>query len=106
MANINKFSNQKLNLFKKSYLKMLILKHIIMLLCFAQNYQLLTSKNKLILFTEVNQILLKVRGKGESKIINPNFKFKPYIYYLNDEQIPKKFKESSIDLPESENTVK
>ena len=77
-----------------------------MLLCFAQNYQLLTSKNKLILFTEVNQILLKIRGKGESKIINPNFKFKPYIYYLNDEQIPKKFKESSIDLPESENIVK
>ena len=76
-----------------------------MLLCLAAYNQLITSKNKLILFIEVNQIVLKVRGKGKGQIINPNFNYNPYIYYLNNELIPKKFKESSIDLPESENIV-
>ena len=105
MENINKSTNYKHKVFNTSNLKILLLKHLFLPLCLILIESFRTSRIKFILFTEVNQILLKVKGKGKIQIINPSYAYKPYIYYLNDEAIPKKFKNSEIDLPNSENKV-
>ena len=105
MENINKYMNYKQKIIKENYLKILLFKYLIIILYLRIVYPFLVTRNKFIIFSEINQILLRVKGKSTSQIIYPNFKSKPYIYYLNDETIPKKFIESSIDLPESENIV-
>ena len=106
MENIKQFSNYRNILYNANNIKILFIKYIIIFLCFSSNNSLRTSINRIISFTDVNQILLKVKGESKSQVIYPKFNNKPYIYYLNDEPIPKRFKESSIDLPESENIVK
>ena len=106
MKNKSTFKNHQQRIYIENYLKNVLFKYLIILLSFVSINPFLTSRNKFILFSEVNQIFLKVKGQGKIRIINPDYIYPPYIYYLNDEGIPRKFKDSDIDCPKSENKVK
>ena len=81
-------------------------KQLIILLLFIQTYLLLNPRYKYILFSELNQIILKIKGNGNISIINSNYNFKPSSYYLNEDSNPKTFTNSSIELINIENEVK
>ena len=61
---------------------------------------------KFLFFSELNQILLKVKGNGIVKIFNSNFIYKPSKYYLNNDTSPRIIYSSSIELPNTENEIK
>ena len=84
-----------------NYLKILIFNYLI--ICISQ----IASRNKLILSSNDNKIILKVKGKenGLVKILNSGYNNMPTSYYLNDEQDPITFSEDSINLQDSINKV-
>ena len=84
-----------------NYLKILIFNYLI--ICISQ----IASRNKLILSSNDNKIILKVKGKGNGlvKILNSGYNNMPTSYYLNDDQDPITFSEDSIDLQDSINKV-
>jgi len=55
--------------------------------------------------TNYNIIILKVKVPGKIKIINPNYSFKPFSYFLGMSLIPITFKDPEIELTKSENQI-
>ena len=64
------------------------------------------SRNKLLLYSEPNQILLKINEIGTFPIINSGYYFKPDSYYLNNDPSPKVFTGQNITFTESSNDIK
>ena len=83
-----------------------LLKHLIIVFCIIPANPIPKSGCKHILFSKLNQILLKIKAAGTISIINSDYNFKPSSYYLNEDSNPKTFTNSSIELINIENEVK
>ena len=102
MENKNKFMNCKYK--KYNNFKALLFKYLIILLIIPNNL-LLYSRNKFVLFSQPNIIMLKVNEKGTFPIINPDYAFKPDLYVLNNDLTPKMFLSPTIEFQKPENRV-
>ena len=80
-------------------------KHLIIFLLLIQTNLLLNPRYKHILFSELNQIILKVKGSGNILVINLGYNDKPSSYFLNNDSTPKTINGSSIELSKTENEV-
>ena len=106
MERKNKYMNSHHKIYNKNYLKIFVFKQIIIMLYLNIIKPFPNLRNKFFLFSELNQILLKVKGSGMVNIFNPDFNFKPSSYYLNNDTNPKAINNASIELVDSENEVK
>ena len=93
MDNENKFTKFINEIYNINTLKIFSFKQLIIILTIAYANGLL------------NQIILKVNGIGKFPVIYSKYSFKPDIYYLNNETVPKKFVGSNIEFTQSENEV-
>ena len=106
MKGNNKSINNKNKIYNKNNRKFLLLNHFIILLNVFQINLLVYSKNNFLLFSELNEIKLKIKGIGNFPVLFCNYSFIPSSYYLNDDETPRVFINSTIDLPNPENEVK
>ena len=106
MKGNNKNMNNKNKIYNKNNRKFLLLNHFIILLNVFQINLLVYSKNNFLLFSELNEIKLKIKGIGNFPVLFCYYSFIPSSYYLNDDETPRVFINSTIDLPNPENEVK
>ena len=99
MESKKKFKNCNNNISKK----VLIFKYLILLLSFIKVKPFRNQKNNLILFSGLNQILLKVKGNNFVKILNPYYNCTPTSYNLNNNPNQITFNSASIQITSSEN---
>ena len=102
--------NKYMNIYNKknseNYFKISIFKYIILLLYLNSIQPFPNKRNKFFLFSELNQIFLKVKGTGMVNIFNPNYNFIPSSYYLNDDINPRAINNGTIELQDYENKIK
>ena len=105
MEKVGYFMNNNYNAYKVNFLKAFIFKHLIILLCLISVNPYPIPGNGLPSLKNYNIIILKVKVPGKSKIINPNYSFKPSSYFLGMSLIPIAFEDSEIELTKSVNQI-
>ena len=106
MEEQGKLINSKYNIYIEYNFKALLSIKLILILKIILVKALPNSRNKLLLYSEPNQILLKINEIGTFPIINSRYYFKPDSYYLNNDPNPKVFTGQNITFTESSNDIK
>ena len=105
MEQKSKLINFKYKSHKKHH-KIFLFMQLIITSDLIQFIILFNIRNKFILLSKTNEILLKVNEIGTFPIIFSSYSFKPDSYYLNNDPTQKVFDGSDIKFTETENEVK
>ena len=98
-----KRKKNKFKIYKMKYVQNFFPKYSIILICFIFSFYILESKYKHILFSDNNEIVLKVKGTGSISIIDSSFTSKISEIYVQGNSVPVN---SQVNLSDSENEVK